>query len=74
MINALVIILVMYLLFKATGFMFGIMGKVFGGILGLIGYAILGVLAVSVFGLALFAIPIILVIGLIIVASIAAKH
>lgn len=51
MINALVIILVMYLLFKATGFMFGIMGKVFGGILGLIGYAILGVLAVSVLDL-----------------------
>ncbi len=60
----------MVILFKITLFMFRIVGKILGGILGVIGWLILGGLAITVFGLALFALPIILIVG--IVALIAA--
>ena len=64
MMTFIIFILVMYLLFKITGFMLGIFGRLLGGIFGLIGYLILGVLAVTACGLAVFALPIIIVIGI----------
>ncbi len=66
----LIVVFMMVILFKITLFMFRIVGKILGGILGVIGWLILGGLAITVFGLALFALPIILIVG--IVALIAA--
>ena len=51
MLSLLIVILVMVVLFKVTGFMFHIAGKLLGGIFGIIGWLILGGLAISVFGL-----------------------
>ncbi len=65
MLSFLIVILVMVVLFKVTGFMFHIAGKLLGGILGIIGWLILGGLAISVFGLALFVLPIILIVGIV---------
>ena len=48
MLSFLIVILVMVVLFKVTGFMFHIAGKLLGGILGIIGWLILGGLAISV--------------------------
>ncbi len=42
MLSLLIVILVMVVLFKVTGFMFHIAGKLLGGILGIIGWLILG--------------------------------
>jgi len=73
MLNVLIVILVMGVLFKLTGLLLGIVGKIFGGLLGLIGYAILGVLAVAVFGFALFAVPIILIVGIVLIIALCRK-
>lgn len=70
MLSLLIVVFMMVILFKITLFMFRIVGKILGGILGVIGWLILGGLAITVFGLALFALPIILIVG--IVALIAA--
>lgn len=73
MLSFLIVILVMVVLFKVTGFMFHIAGKLFGGILGIIGWLILGGLAISVFGLALFVLPIILIVGIVALIVAAAR-
>lgn len=70
MLSLLIVVFMMVILFKITLFMFRVVGKILGGILGVIGWLILGGLAITVFGLALFALPIILIVG--IVALIAA--
>ena len=59
------VILLVVAFFKITGFILHILGKVLGGILGIIGWLFLAGLAVTVFGLALFVIPLILIVGLI---------
>ncbi len=64
MISLLIVILMIVILFKLTVFMFHIVGKILGGILGIIGWLILGGLAVTAFGLALIAFPIILIFGM----------
>ncbi|MGN0361533.1 MAG: hypothetical protein ACI4ET_01700 [Bilifractor sp.] len=63
MFSLIIVILMVVALFKLTGFIFHIIGKLLGGIFGIIGWLILGGLAVSVFGLALFVLPIILIVG-----------
>lgn len=73
MLSFLIVILVMVVLFKVTGFMFRIAGKLLGGILGIIGWLILGGLAISVFGLALFVLPIILIVGIVALIVAAAR-
>ena len=73
MLSLLIVILVMVVLFKVTGFMFNIAGKLLGGIFGIIGWLILGGLAISVFGLALFVFPIILIVGIVALAVAAAR-
>ena len=73
MLSFLIVVLVMVVLFKVTGFMFRIAGKLLGGILGIIGWLILGGLAISVFGLALFVLPIILIVGIVALIVAAAR-
>lgn len=60
-----IVIALMAVLFKVTGFIFHIAGKLLGGILGIIGWLILGGIAVTIFGLALFVVPIILIVGIV---------
>lgn len=72
MISLLIVIFMMVILFKITIFMFHIAGKILGGILGVVGWLILGGLAITVFGLALFALPIILVVGIVALVAAAA--
>jgi hypothetical protein len=50
-------------LFKITIFLFRILGKVLGWILGIFGWLFLAGLAVTVFGLAAIAAPILLIAG-----------
>ncbi len=65
MVSLLIVILMIAALFKITIFMFHIAGKILGAILGIAGWLILGGLAVTAFGLALIALPVILIIGII---------
>lgn len=73
MLTLIVVILLIVGLFKVTGFVLHIAGKVLGGILGIIGWLILGGIAVSLLGLAIYALPIILVIGIIALIVAAAR-
>ncbi len=63
MVSLLIVVFLMAILFKITFFMFHIVGKILGGILGVIGWLLLGSLAVTVFGLTLITLPIILIVG-----------
>ncbi len=64
MMTLLIVIFLLWLFFTITGFAFRIAGKLFGFILDIIGYAILGILAVSVLGFAVYALPVLLLIGI----------
>lgn len=59
----LIVILIVVALFKITGFVFHIVGKMLGFIFGIAGWLILAGLAVTVFGLAMFCVPVILIVG-----------
>lgn len=63
MLSVLFVILMMVLLFRLAGFVLGIAGRLLGGILGIMGYLFLGILAVTALGLAVFALPVIFLIG-----------
>lgn len=65
MLTLIIVILFIVGLFKLTGFVFHIAGKLLGGILGIIGWLILGGIAVTLLGLAVYALPIILIIGIV---------
>lgn len=73
MLTLIVTILLIVGLFKITGFVLHIAGKVLGGILGIIGWLILGGIAVSLLGLAIYALPVILIIGIIALIVAAAR-
>jgi hypothetical protein len=73
MLSLIIVILMMVILFKLTGFAFHIAGKILGGILGIIGWLILAGLAVTAFGLAMFFIPVILIGGVIALIAAAAS-
>ena len=62
MLSIIICILVLIAMFKLTGFLFKICGKIIGAIFSLIGYVIVAALAGA--GIAVIAIPIILIIGL----------
>ena len=64
-ISLLVVIGALALMFKLTGLIFGVFGKLLGLIFSGIGYFFLGVLAVGAFGIALFVVPIIIIAGII---------
>jgi hypothetical protein len=59
----LIVILIVVALFKITGFVFHIVGKMLGFIFGIAAWLILAGLAVTVFGLAMFCVPVILIVG-----------
>ena len=59
--SIIVFIIMMVILFKLTGFLFKVAGKLIGAIFSLIGYVIIA--AIAGVGIAIIAIPIILVIG-----------
>lgn len=63
LISIIITVLLFAGIFKLTGFFFRIVGKIFGAVLGLIGYTILGFLAIGAFGLAVLALPVILAAG-----------
>lgn len=65
MLSLLLLIAFVVILFKLTGILFRIIGRVLGGILGVVGWLFLGGLAVTVFGFALFVLPIVLIVGVI---------
>ena len=69
----LISIVLFVLLCRGTFALLGILGRVFGGILGFLGFVILAILAVTVFGLALIALPVLIVAGLIAVGTALAK-
>lgn len=60
----LAVIFILWLFFSITGFAFRIAGKFFGFILDIIGYAVIGILAVSVLGFAIYALPVLLLVGI----------
>ena len=57
-------ILSLYLFFMLSGFILCIGGSIAGAILSLIGYAVLGMIAISLFSLTMYALPLILLVGL----------
>jgi hypothetical protein len=59
----LLMVLLLFLFFKFTGFIFRISGRILGAIFSLIGYAVIGLVAVSLLGMAFF-LPLILLIGI----------
>ena len=63
--SLLVVIGILALMFKVTGFFFRVCGKLLGFVFSGIGYLFLGGLAVGVFGIALFIIPVIFIVGII---------
>lgn len=65
MLSLLILILFAVGLFKLTGFIFHIVGRILGGILGIIGWLILGGIAVGLLGMAVSVLPVILLIGVV---------
>lgn len=63
MLSLFIVILFVIILFKITGLIFHVIGMLLGWIFGIFGWLLLAVLGVTVFGLALAAVPIILIIG-----------
>ena len=57
-------IISLYLFFMFTGFIFRIGGSIAGAILSLIGYAVIGMIAISLFSMTMYALPLILLVGL----------
>lgn len=65
MISLTLIIIIGIVLFRLTVLMFHVAGKVIGGILSISGWLILAGLAVTLFRLAMYVIPVILIVGVI---------
>ena len=66
-------ILLLFLFFKFTGFLFRISGRVLGAIFSLIGYAVIGMIVVSLLGIVFF-FPLILLIGIVAIIIAAAMR
>ena len=62
-------ILMLVLFFKITGFILKVLGAILGAVLSLLGYLLIGVIGVVLFGLAIFIVPVCLVVGLIAIFS-----
>lgn len=73
MIEMLILVFMLFVLFKITGFLFSVVGKVLGCVFGIIGYVLLGVLYVAAFGMAIAFLPVILLIGMAGIAALIAK-
>lgn len=69
MISFLLFLAIMICLLRLTGYMFHIAGRLLGWAMGFVGWIILAGLAVTVFSFALYALPIILLVGVISLAT-----
>ena len=63
--STLLVIGILALMFKVTGWVFGLFGKLLGILFGGIGYILIGILAVGILGIAFFIVPIIVIVGII---------
>lgn len=72
MLSIIFTIFLLWGVFKLTGLIFKICGKIIGGIFGLIGYILIGVLAIAGFGLAVAFIPVLIVVGIVAIMACAA--
>ena len=61
MLSVLILILVIGVMFKMTGFMLGLGFKVLGLVISLIGYIIVGALSIAFIGMAAFVVPLVLI-------------
>ena len=73
MFEILILVLMLFVLFKITGFFFHVAGAVLGCIFGIIGYVLLGALYVTAFGMAIVFLPVILLIGIVGIAALIAN-
>ena len=73
MLSIIFTIFLLWGVFKLTGLIFKICGKLIGGIFGLIGYILIGVLAITVFGIAVAFVPILIVVGIVAIVACAKK-
>ncbi len=73
MMEMIVIVLMLFLMLKITGFLFKIAGRVIGFVFGIIGSVFIGVLSVAAFGLALVFLPVIAVLGIVGIMALAAR-
>ena len=73
MMEMIVIVLMLFLMLKITGFLFKIAGHVIGFVFGIIGSVFIGVLSVAAFGLALVFLPVIAVLGIVGIMALAAR-
>lgn len=65
MISTLIIVALVFALFKGCGFVLGVCGKLIGILFSMIGYVIIAAIAVALFHMALIIVPIILVAGVV---------
>ena len=65
MLGFLILVFIVICFFKLTGVVLHVAGRVIGGLLGIFGWLILMALAVTLFGMAVYILPVILIIGVI---------
>ncbi|MBO4374337.1 MAG: hypothetical protein J5829_04440 [Lachnospiraceae bacterium] len=70
--SIIVFIIMMVILFKLTGFLFKIAGKLIGAIFSFVGWLVLGVLAICATGLAFIIVPVVVIACVASIASAAA--
>ena len=71
MMEIIILVLMMFVLFKVTGFLFSIVGKVLGLVFGIIGYVLIGVLSVAAFGMTIVFLPLIVILGIVGIGALA---
>lgn len=65
MLSILFTLFLLWGVFKLTGLIFKICGKLIGGLFGLVGYILVGVLAIAGFGIAMAFVPVIITVAII---------
>ena len=59
--SIIVFIIMMVILFKLTGFLFKVAGKLIGAVFSFVGWLVLGVLAICATGLAFIIVPVVVI-------------
>ena len=70
--SIIVFIIMMVILFKLTGFLFKVAGKLIGAIFSFVGWLVLGVLAICATGLAFIIVPVVVIVCVASISSAAA--
>lgn len=65
MLSFLALIFIVIAFFKLTGLVLHVAGRIIGGLLGIFGWLILAALAVTLFGMAVYILPVLLIVGVI---------